>query len=109
MLKRKAIILIFGVLLFFQFLVVVKALPPLSFHETWPTVPPVCPGDPPAIPDSPFVEGIRLKPPYNLVGRLLLTEAFCSGPESCNWNPAVDLNHDNVVDIRDAIIFAKNC
>ncbi len=97
--KKKGIIVVFGLLLFFQFLAVAKALPPLSFHEKWPIIPPVCPGDPPAIPDSPFVEGLRLKPPYNLVGRLLLAEAFNSIPESYNWNPTVDLNHDNVVNI----------
>jgi hypothetical protein len=109
MLKKKAIILVFGVLLFFHFLAVAEVLSPLSFGETWPIRPPVCPGDPPAIPDSPFIEGLNLKQPYNLLERLLVTEAFCSRPGSCNWNPEADLNFDKAVDILDAIIVAKNC
>jgi hypothetical protein len=108
MVKKKATIMVLGLLLFFQFLVVAKALPPLSSRETWPIMPPVCPDEPPAIPDSPFVEGIRLKQQCNLLARLLVTEAFCSHPGDCNWNPLADLNSDSAVDICDAIIVAKN-
>jgi hypothetical protein len=62
-------------------------------------------GEPVGIPDSPFVERYGDKYMY----LLMLNDACGSSPDSCNWNAAVDLNHDSVVDIYDAIIFAKIC
>jgi hypothetical protein len=38
----------------------------------------------------------------------MLNGACGSCPHSWNWNPAVDFNHDSLVDIYDAIILAKN-
>ena len=108
MLQKKAIILVFGVLLFFHFLAAAETLHPFSFGETWPTRPPVGPGDPPAIPDSPFVESLTAKQQSSLLTRVLVNEAFCSCPGSYNWNSIADLNFDRVVDIYDAIIAAKN-
>jgi len=61
--------------------------------------------EPVGIPDSPFVERYGDKYMYFL----MLTGACGSSPSSYNWNAAVDLNRDNVVDIYDAIIFSKNC
>lgn len=62
-------------------------------------------GEPVSIPDSPFVERYGDKYMYFL----MLNNACGSSPESSNWNAAVDLNRDSVVDIYDAIIFSKNC
>jgi hypothetical protein len=62
-------------------------------------------GEPMGIPDAPFVERYEDKYIYFL----MLTSACGSNPGSCNWNATVDLNRDSVVDIYDAIIFAKNC
>jgi hypothetical protein len=59
--------------------------------------------EPAAIPDSQFVE--RYGDKYQFL--LMLAEAFYSTPESHSWNPAVDLNNDNVVNICDAIIIAE--
>ena len=60
-------------------------------------------GEPVGIPDAPFVE--RYGDKYMFL--LMLAEAFYSTPESYNWNPTVDLNHDNIVNIYDAIIVAE--
>jgi len=109
---RKAISLIVICLaLAFQCLSLVRASyshqvsdPPTSIP---PLVRPPTPldGERVGIPDSPFVERYGDKYMYFL----MLTDACGSSPGSCNWNPAVDLNYDCVVDIYDAIIFAKNC
>jgi hypothetical protein len=61
-------------------------------------------GEPVGIPDSPFVERYGDKYMYFL----MFNDACGSSLNSCNWNAAVDFNHDSVVDIYDAIIFAKN-
>lgn len=95
----------------FQFLSLVRASSSLivgnAVVSAHPTFPPPIPadGEPAAIPDSPFIE--RYGDKYMFL--LVLAEAFYSTPESYSWNPTVDLNHDNVVNICDAIIFAKNC
>jgi len=95
----------------FQFLSLVRASSSLIVGNvavsTHPTFTPPIPldGEPAAIPDSPFVE--RYGDKYMFL--LMLAEAFFSTPESYSWNPTVDLNHDNVVNICDAIIFARNC
>jgi len=108
--KKKAIIFVFGLLLFFQFLTVAKALPPSSAIKLWPPRPPVFSSDEPAaIPDNPFLETLTPKQINYLLAHMLVTEAFCSGPGSCNWNPSADLNLDGSIDIYDAIIVAKNC
>jgi len=106
---KKAVILISGVLLIFQFLSIAKAFPPSSVPEPGLSGPPIFPGgEPPGIPDSPFIESLTPKQLYNLLARVLVAEAFCSGPGSCNWNPRADLNFDRAVDIFDAIMVAKN-
>jgi len=107
--KKRAIIFVFGLLLFFQFLTMAKALPPDSIVRQWPPRPPVFSSDePPAIPDSPFLESLTPKQLYYLLAHMQVTEAFCSSPESHNWNPIADHNSDEVVNIYDAIIVAKN-
>ena len=35
-------------------------------------------------------------------------KAFASTPSSTNWNALADLNHDNAIDIFDAIMLANN-
>jgi len=107
--KKKAIIFVFGLLLFFQFLTVAKALPPSSVIKLWLPRPPVFSADEPlAIPDNPFLESLTPKQINHLLAHILVAEAFCSGPGSCNWNPSADLNLDGSIDIYDAIIVAKN-
>jgi hypothetical protein len=109
--RKKAVLIFLCLALAFQFLSLVRASSSLIASNaavpTRPIFPPPIPldGEPAAIPDSPFVE--RYGDKYIFL--LMLVEAFHSTPESCSWNPTVDLNHDNVVDICDAIIFAKNC
>jgi hypothetical protein len=110
MTKKKTIILVSGMLLIFQFLSIAKAFASSSVTEPGLPRPPIFPGDePPAIPDSPFIESLTPKQLYSLLAHVLVTEAICSRPGSCNWNPRADLNFDSAVDIFDAIIVAKNC
>jgi hypothetical protein len=89
---------------------IVSALPSRGIFDppTWEpplvTPPTSLDGEPVCIPDSPFVERYGDKYMYFL----MLTGACGSSPSSYNWNAAVDLNRDSVVDIYDAIMFAKN-
>lgn len=108
MAKRRAILLVFSLLFVFQFFTVARALPPSAVGEPRPPGLPLCPDEPPAIPDSPFIESLTLKQQNNLLARVLVNEAFFSRLGSCNWNSKADLNFDGVVDIFDAIIVAKN-
>jgi len=109
--RKKAGLILLCLGLTFQFLSLVRASSSFIVENaavpTHPTFPPPIPVDdePAAIPDSPFVE--RYGDKY--VFLLILAVAFYSTPGSYSWNPAVDLNHDNVVNICDAIISAKNC
>jgi len=109
--RKKAGLILLCLALTFQFLSLVRASSSLivgnAAVSTHPAFPPPIPLDdePAAIPDSPFVE--RYGDKYMFL--LMLAEAFYSTPESYSWNPTVDLNHDNVVNIFDAIIFAKSC
>jgi hypothetical protein len=103
-------LIVICLVLAFQCLSVVRALPTGQVFEPaiW-TPPEVRPptsldGEPVGIPDSPFIERYGDKYMYFC----MLNGACGSCPDSCNWNPAVDFNHDSVVDIYDAIIFAKN-
>lgn len=66
-----------------------------------PTVPPLYPGgEPPPIPDSPFIDNLVSKYSY----LLMWTEAYGSSPRSFRWNPKADFNSDGVVDILDLIV-----
>jgi hypothetical protein len=44
----------------------------------------------------------------NFVDAYWLEQAFGSQPSSFGWNPAADLNFDNVVNVADAILLASN-
>jgi hypothetical protein len=100
--------LVVGLLLVIHFFILVEASPSMGVayqpFRTPPSLvrPPGSSGDPPAIPDSPFIENVASKYQY----LLMLTESFYSTPESCNWNVKVDLNRDGIIDIYDAIIVA---
>jgi hypothetical protein len=108
--KKKAIIFVFALILFFQFLTVTKALPGSTVIKLWLPRPPVFSSDEPAaIPDNPFLESLTPKQIDYLLAHMLVAEAFCSGPGNCNWNPRADLNLDGSINIYDAIIVAKNC
>jgi hypothetical protein len=107
--RKTAVLILLCLALTFQFLTLVRASSSLivgnaavSRHFTFPPLIPLD-DEPAAIPDSPFVE--RYGDKYMFL--LMLAEAFYSTPESYNWNPTVDLNHDNVVNIYDAIIVAE--
>jgi hypothetical protein len=104
--NRKAIIFVFVlVVLVFQFLTMANALSSLVCELR----PPVSPGDPPAIPDSPFIENLKVKQQSNPLTCVLVSQAFFSRPGSSNWDPGADLNFDKTIDIFDAIIAAMNC
>jgi hypothetical protein len=107
--RKTVFILVAGLLLAIQFLSLAKASPSQYVRDMAPQrppvfIPPLPPSDePPAIPDSPFIENVASKYSY----LIMLTEAYCSSPGNCNWNPKADLNCDNVVDIYDAVIVSR--
>lgn len=103
--RKAASLSVLCLMLAFQCLSLARALP--SFEPPNWTPPVVRPptsldGEPVGIPDAPFVERYGDKYTYFL----MLSDAWGSSPESGNWNAAFDLNHDNVVDVYDAIIFS---
>jgi len=120
---RRAVALAVCLAFMLQFVSLVRAMPPLSFWDVPPMAPPVFPGDPEPIPDSPFIESLTPKHPViitlpgDVSGALghpdgivdmrdiaaLLTD-FNARFGTLRWNPATDVNNDGVTNMRDISI-----
>jgi hypothetical protein len=130
---RKAVSVALAVCLafMFQFVSLVRAMPPLNVWDVPPIVLPVCPGDPEPIPDSPFIESLTPKHtiiitfPGDVSGALghpdgivdmqdiaALLVDFNARFGTLRWNPSTDVNDDGVTNMRDisiAVIYYGQC
>ena len=115
----------------FQFVSLARAIPPLNVWDVPPWAPPVCPGDPEPIPDSPFIESLTPKHPIviTLLGDVsgalghpdgivdmqdiaALLANFNARFGTLRWNPGSDVNDDGVINMRDisiAILYYGSC
>ncbi len=120
---RKAVALAVCLAFIFQSASLAMALPPLNFWDVPPLAPPVCPGDPAPIPDSPFIESLTPKHPViitfpgDVSGALghpdgivdmqdiaALLRNFNARFGTLRWNPVTDVNDDGVINMRDISI-----
>jgi len=120
---RKAVTLAVCLALLFQSVSLAMALPPLNVWNAPPILPPAYPDYPEPIPDSPFIESLTPKHtvtitvPGDVSGALgfpdgivdmqdlavLLTD-FNVKFGTLQWNPAMDVNNDEVINMRDISI-----
>jgi len=128
---RKAFALAVCLAFIFQSVSLAMAMPPLNVWNAPPMLPPAYPDDPEPIPDSPFIESLTPKHtvtitvPGDVSGALghpdgivdmqdiaVLLADFNAKFGTLRWDPAIDINDDDVINMRDigiAIFYYGSC
>ena len=128
---RKAVALAVCLVFIFQSVSLAMAMPPLNIWNAPPMIPPAYPDDPKPIPDSPFIESLTPKHtvtitvPGDVSGALgqpdgivdmqdiaVLLTGFNVKFGTLRWNPTMDVNNDDVINMRDisiAIFYYGSC